>query len=206
MISARGFRLKKLAGCGAAHLSALANQPAIGSNSWGTRFRSWVRNRSGPSCPLTELRLHCTIIIEQWGKKIVFQINTKDPMPIYAQLESAIRLAIATGQLDLGDRLPTVRQLAVELRINANTVAKVYGELERAGVLETRRGVGTFVAVLQDKVTSDTQRTRHLTTLGDRFLAEARTLGFTAREALESLKQRLHEGKNNHGSLPDQET
>lgn len=130
----------------------------------------------------------------------------KDPMPIYAQLERAIRLAIATGQLDVGDRLPTVRQLAVELRINANTVAKVYAELEREGVLQTRRGVGTFVAVLQDQATGDTQRARHLTTLGDRFLAEARTLGFTAREALESLRRRLHEGRDNHGSLPDQET
>ena len=64
---------------------------------------------------------------------------------MYAQLERAIRVAIATGRLELGDKLPTVRQLAVDLKINANTVAKVYGELERAGVLETRRGVGTFI-------------------------------------------------------------
>ena len=58
------------------------------------------------------------------------------------------RVAIATGKLRVGDQLPTVRQLAVELRINANTVAKVYAELERAGVVETRRGVGTFVRQL----------------------------------------------------------
>jgi len=136
----------------------------------------------------------------------VFPINPKDPTPIYAQLERAIRLAIATGRLDVGDRLPTVRQLAVDLRINANTVAKVYKELEREGVLETQRGVGSFVADLQDQATSNTQRARYLTTLGDRFLAEARTLGFTAREAVESLGRRLHEGKDNHGSLPDHET
>jgi GntR family transcriptional regulator len=136
----------------------------------------------------------------------VFQISPKDPTPIYAQLERAIRLAIATGRLDVGDRLPTVRQLAVDLRINANTVAKVYGELEREGVLQTRRGVGTFVAELEDKPARDSERARHLTTLGDRFLAEARTLGYTAREAVESLRRRLHEGKDIHGSLADQET
>jgi GntR family transcriptional regulator len=135
----------------------------------------------------------------------VFSINPKDPMPIYAQLDRAIRLAIATSRLDVGDRLPTVRQLAVDLRINANTVAKVYGELEREGVLETRRGVGTFVAVLQDQATSHTQRVRQLTTLGDRYLAEARTLGFTAREAVESLTRRILEGKDRHGSHLKQE-
>lgn len=140
------------------------------------------------------------------GQRAVFPINPKDPMPIYAQLERAIRLAIATGQLDVGERLPTVRQLAVDLRINANTVAKVYGELEREGVLETRRGVGTFVAENHDQRASNRERMRHLTTLGDRFLAEARTLGFSAREAVESLRRRLHEGKDNHGNPPSKES
>src|ERR687886_2967169 len=74
-----------------------------------------------------------------------FNIDARDPTPLYAQLERAIRFAIATGRLQVGDQLPTVRQMAVNLRINANTVAKVYTELERDGVLETRRGVGTFV-------------------------------------------------------------
>src|SRR5881394_3586444 len=78
-----------------------------------------------------------------------FNINTDDPTPIYAQLERAIRFAIATDKLRIGEQLPTVRQLAVDLKINANTVAKVYAELERAGVLETQRGVGTFVSERQ---------------------------------------------------------
>src|SRR3954463_12669477 len=72
-------------------------------------------------------------------------IDPQDATPIYAQLERALRAAIATGRLRPGDQLPTVRQLAVDLSINANTVARVYAELERAGVLETRRGVGSFV-------------------------------------------------------------
>ena len=70
-------------------------------------------------------------------------IDPAEPTPIYAQLERGLRAAIATGRLRPGGQLPTVRQLAVDLKLNANTVARVYAELERAGVLETRRGVGT---------------------------------------------------------------
>ena len=69
----------------------------------------------------------------------MFHIDTKHPTPLYHQLERSIMFAIATGKLRIGDQLPTVRQLAVELKINANTVAKVYGELERLGVLQTRQ-------------------------------------------------------------------
>ena len=65
-------------------------------------------------------------------------IDTRDPTPLHAQLERSIRVAIASGRLRPGYQLPTVRQLAVALRINANTVGKVYSHLERAGVLGTR--------------------------------------------------------------------
>src|SRR3981081_4505488 len=75
----------------------------------------------------------------------IVSIDQRDATPIYAQLERGLRAAIATGRLGPGEQLPTVRQLAVELCVNANTVARVYAELERAGVLETRRGVGSFV-------------------------------------------------------------
>src|SRR5881397_2850416 len=76
---------------------------------------------------------------------MLVDVDLRDPTPIYAQLERALRAAIATGRLRAGDQLPTVRQLAVDLSINANTVARVYAELERAGVIETRRGIGSFV-------------------------------------------------------------
>jgi GntR family transcriptional regulator len=62
-------------------------------------------------------------------------INSADPTPLHAQLERSIRAAIASARLKPGDQLPTVRQLAVELRINANTVAKVYSQLERTGAI-----------------------------------------------------------------------
>src|SRR5881227_4227704 len=80
------------------------------------------------------------------GPATVVSIDPHDPTPIYAQLERGLRAAIATGRLKPGDQLPTVRQLAVELRVNANTVARVYADLERSGVLETRRGVGSFIS------------------------------------------------------------
>jgi GntR family transcriptional regulator len=117
-------------------------------------------------------------------------IDPTDPTPLYAQLERAIRVAIATGRLGLGARLPTVRQLAVDLKVNANTVARVYGELERAGVLETRRGVGTFVRAVGDGAVPRAERLRQLVALADRFLADAAALGFTAEEAVEQLRLR----------------
>jgi GntR family transcriptional regulator len=118
----------------------------------------------------------------------MFAIDENDPTPLYAQLERAIRVAIATGRLNAGDKLPTVRQLAVDLKINANTVAKVYGELERSGVLETRRGVGTFIREAVARGSSWPDRERLLVELADRFLAGATTLGFSEDEAINFLK------------------
>jgi GntR family transcriptional regulator len=120
----------------------------------------------------------------------IFNVSTSDPMPLYAQLERAIRHAIAIEKLRVGEQLPTVRQLAVELRINANTVAKVYAELERAGLLETRRGVGTFVKAREAALRSFTrnhERERELRALTNRFLAEAAVLGLSLDELIEHL-------------------
>jgi len=121
-----------------------------------------------------------------------FHISATDRTPLYAQLERAIRFAIATERLRVGERLPTVRQLAVDLRINANTVAKVYTELEREGVLETRRGVGTFVRTRDLPVLRGrrSDRERELRLLMDRFLSEATALGFSPEEVLEHLAGR----------------
>lgn len=79
-------------------------------------------------------------------EKNVFRIRKKSQQPIHVQLEEQIHLAIHTGQLSPGSRLPTVRALAVELKVNANTVARVYRDLQDKGYLVLERGVGTFVA------------------------------------------------------------
>jgi GntR family transcriptional regulator len=125
----------------------------------------------------------------------MFSIDATDPLPLYAQLERAIRVAIATGRLGPGDKLPTVRQLAVDLRINANTVAKVYAELERARVVETQRGVGTFVTNMGNGAASHAERERQLMALADRFLGESAALGFNAEEAVTLLEIRYLEWK-----------
>lgn len=127
-----------------------------------------------------------------------FHIDVGDPTPIYAQLDRAIRFAIATDRLRVGEQLPTVRQLAIDLKINANTVAKVYTELERVGILETRRGVGTFVRARQDgmlKRASKQSRERELRAFADRILSEAHDLGFSLDEIIEHLAGRLKKGE-----------
>src|SRR3984885_7717397 len=120
----------------------------------------------------------------------MFAIDHSDPLPIYAQLDRAIRLAVATGKLRRGDQLPTVRQLAVLLRINANTVAKVYAELERAGVVATQRGVGTFIQNGENEALSLSERQRQLAALADEFLDKSVVLGFTQQEAIEVINTR----------------
>ena len=109
-------------------------------------------------------------------------IDPTDAMPLHAQLERSIRVAIASHRLKPGDQLPTVRQLAVALRINANTVAKVYTHLERTGALETRRGVGTFVAEAAAPVAARHQEARdaELRDIAMRALADASAHGFSA--------------------------
>src|SRR6478609_9009985 len=114
----------------------------------------------------------------------VVAIDSRDPTPIYAQLDRALRAAIATGRLEPGDQLPTVRQLAVDLRINANTVARVYLDLERAGVLETRRGVGSFVKASPAEARSPGEHQRRLRALAERAAADAAAQGFSLRELI----------------------
>jgi GntR family transcriptional regulator len=117
-----------------------------------------------------------------------FAIDPTDRLPLYAQLDRSIRSAITTGRLRAGQRLPTLRQLALALGINANTVARVYLELDRDGIVETRRGVGTFVTTSPNRRTRRTDR--ELRALVDRFLAEAASIGIAAEELLADLAQR----------------
>ena len=119
-------------------------------------------------------------------------------MPLYVQLTRAIRFAVTTGRLKVGEQLPTVRQLAVELRINANTVGKVYAELERIGVVETRRGVGTFVCARHFEANGHEDE-KDLRSLGDRFIAEAGALGFTLDDLLDHLQSRRKKETRKHG-------
>jgi GntR family transcriptional regulator len=115
-------------------------------------------------------------------------VDVRDATPIYAQLERGLRAAIAAGRLRPGDQLPTVRQLAVDLRVNANTVARVYSDLERAGVLETRRGVGSFVRAMPDQARSRKEHDRRLRALATRVLADTAAAGFTPQELMAEIE------------------
>ena len=119
----------------------------------------------------------------------MFHVDTKDPVPIQAQLERSIRFAIATERLRVGDQLPTARQLAVDLHVSANAVTKAYAALERAGLVETRRGEGTFVSAYTTELTSR-DRDRCLKELANRFITEARAHGFSIDDVIEHLEVR----------------
>ena len=122
------------------------------------------------------------------------KIDHKDPTPIYAQLDRAIRVAIAHGKLKAGEQLPTVRQLAVDLRVNANTIAKVYLALEREGIVQTKSGVGTLISDSRPPAVHDVHRERRLKELVDRLLADAASIGFSPREIARYLSRRVKEG------------
>ena len=117
----------------------------------------------------------------------ILSIDPHDPTPIYAQLERGLRAAIATSRLRPGDQLPTVRQLAVELQINANTVARVYAELERANVIETKRGVGSFISATPAQAHPPREHERRLRTFVTRVLADAAAAGFTIDDVIAAL-------------------
>ena len=114
---------------------------------------------------------------------LVLALDPGDRTPIHAQLERGILAALGSGRLPVGEQLPTVRQLAVDLKVNANTVAKVYAHLERDGVLETRRGVGTFVAARAPRADQAEQRASELRRLVDKFLADLSQHAFSIEDA-----------------------
>jgi GntR family transcriptional regulator len=116
-------------------------------------------------------------------------LDLKSGVPFYRQIIDQVKSAIATGQLDAGDRLPTVRQLAVDLSVNPNTVSRAYTELELTGLVETHMGSGTFVGerkVEQDEV----ERRRILDQITQELLSRASSHGFTLDDILENLSQR----------------
>ena len=121
----------------------------------------------------------------------LLSIDPRDRTPIYAQIEHALRAAIATGRLQTGEQLPTVRELAVELSVNANTVARVYAELERTGILETRRGVGSFVAATRADARSADETARRLDAFVTRVLADAAAAGLAPDDLIAALNERL---------------
>jgi len=118
-----------------------------------------------------------------------FQLDTKSGVPIYRQIIEQVKYAIARGELEPGDRLPTVRQLAVDLSVNPNTVVRAYRELEIAGVVDTQQGSGTFVG--KERPVIDTlEQQRMLDQILTELLVRASSYGFTLEDILDGLRQR----------------
>lgn len=119
----------------------------------------------------------------------MFHLDPTDPTPAEVQLVRTIRSAISAGLLTPGEQLPTVRQLAVELRANANAVEKAYVELEKQGVVQTRAGIGTFVSASAGQIGREALL-EELSALEDSFLRGAGELGFTLDEIIIHLDSR----------------
>ena len=123
----------------------------------------------------------------QKRKAFPFSLDSRSGVPVYRQIIDQVTGGIASGALAPGDQLPTVRQLAVDLSINPNTVIRAYRELEIRGVLETEQGTGTFIS--NQKVRPDeAERQRSLHQLIGDFMARAGSAGFTAEELIEQLQ------------------
>jgi GntR family transcriptional regulator len=122
------------------------------------------------------------------------RIDATLPVPIWSQIEDGVRHLVASGALEPGDPLPSVRDLAREQRINPNTVAKAYQRLVEAGVLETRRGEGTFVAEKPPALPPG-EKDRVLREAASRYASFASTVGATRPEAIAALQQAWPDGQ-----------
>jgi GntR family transcriptional regulator len=121
-----------------------------------------------------------------------FRIDPSSRLPIYRQLRNQFREAVARGKLLPEDRLPSVRDLSRTLVVNPNTIARVYTELEREGLLNTRPGLGVFVAEPRAELTRKVRKER-LAGLVDAFLTEAVHLGFSSQEVVDMLLDRARQ-------------
>jgi GntR family transcriptional regulator len=116
-----------------------------------------------------------------------FLLDLHSGMPVYRQIVDQVRGGIASGALAAGDQLPTMRQLAVDLEINPNTVVRAYRELEFGGLLETHQGTGTFISAQKMK-RADAQREKQLAQIVADCVSRAGAAGFTVDELMDELR------------------
>jgi GntR family transcriptional regulator len=127
---------------------------------------------------------------------MLFRLDLKSGVPAYRQIIDQVHAARASGAVRAGQQLPTVRQLAVDLSINPNTVMRAYRELELTGVLETHQGTGTFISDAKVRQT-DAERERQLDRLVAEFVTRAGREGFTVKELRTRLKEVVQQESGN---------
>jgi len=125
---------------------------------------------------------------------IEFKLDPKSGIPFYRQIIDQIRYGVSAGKLKIGEQLPTVRALAVELKVNLNTVSKAYRELEIQNVLETQQGTGTFVGNIEIQI-PDEERKKKLTSICSEYFSIASSYGFSLDEMIQELKNKQGETK-----------
>jgi GntR family transcriptional regulator len=121
-------------------------------------------------------------------QSFAFRLDAHSGVPMYRQIIDQVRGGIASGLLVTGDQLPTMRQLAVDLAINPNTVVRAYRELELGGLLETHQGTGTFIST-QKMNRADVERERQLTQIVGDCVSRAGAAGFTVDDLIEELRE-----------------
>jgi DNA-binding transcriptional regulator YhcF (GntR family) len=134
------------------------------------------------------------ITMQNRRKVPAFRLDLHSGVPVYRQIIDQVLGGMAAGSFQPGDQLPTVRQVAVDLAINPNTVQRAYRELEIRGVLETQQGTGTFIGQ-QPVKRDDVERRRQLSQLVADFVARAGAAGFTIKELLEEIHEFNTEGE-----------
>ena len=120
------------------------------------------------------------------------RLDLHSGVPVYRQIIDQVRGGMASGALGVGDQLPTVRQLAVDLSINPNTVARAYRELELGGLLETHQGTGTFIST-QKVRGGEVERSRQLAQIVRDCVARAGAAGFMVEDLIEQLRELVPE-------------
>jgi GntR family transcriptional regulator len=123
-----------------------------------------------------------------------FHRDMRSGIPAYRQIIDQVLGGIASGALQPGDQLPTVRQLAVDLAINPNTVVRAYRELEIRGVLSTQQGIGTFIT-RQEVKADEAERQRQLSELVSEFMSRAGARGFAASEVIDRIHEFVEQGR-----------
>jgi GntR family transcriptional regulator len=131
-------------------------------------------------------------------------ISTGSDTPIYKQITDQVRLAVATGRLQVEDQLPSVRALAEELVLNPNTVARAYSDLAREGLIESRSGRGVFI-IRKRKVFSREEGRRRLGSLLDSLIGEALAMDLTREELKEVFEKKLSQWKEQKGAIRNDE-
>ena len=124
----------------------------------------------------------------------LFRLDPSSGVPFYRQIIEQVLLPVAAGRLKPGAQLPTVRQLAVDLSVNLNTVGKAYREMEIRGIVETQQGTGTFVATRRSD-RRPAERRKALEGLVDRFVSLAASGGFSLEELAETLVERAEKAE-----------